>query len=49
MEPRLDRYDVDRWRLGIEAMYRLRRRDVCAVEAGLTDAEFARVETEFGY
>jgi hypothetical protein len=48
MERRLDQRDSDGWRLGTEAMHRLRRRDLCAIEAGLTDAEFARVETEFG-
>jgi hypothetical protein len=49
MEPRSDQHDADGRRLGTEAMHRLRRRDVCAIEAGLTDAEFARVETEFGF
>ena len=36
-------------RLGAEAMRRLRLRSVCDIDAGLTDAECARVETEFGF
>lgn len=30
-------------------MRRLRLRDVCDIDAGLTDAEFARIETQFGF
>jgi hypothetical protein len=30
-------------------MRRLRRRGVCAIDVGLTDREFARVEEEFGF
>ena len=35
--------------LGQEAMCQLRLRSVCAIEAGLTDAEFDRIEQEFGF
>ena len=30
-------------------MQRLRSRGVCAIDAGLTDAEFRRVERQFGF
>ena len=36
-------------RLGAEAMRRLRARDVCAIEAGLTETELAQVEDKFGF
>jgi hypothetical protein len=35
--------------LGAEAMRRLRRRSVCAIDPGLTDAEFGLIEQEFGF
>lgn len=35
--------------LGEEAMRRLRRRSVCAIDPGLTDAEFELIEREFGF
>ncbi|MBO0869317.1 MAG: hypothetical protein J2P15_12195 [Micromonosporaceae bacterium] len=49
MESSHGHYDADGQRLGAEAMRRLRRWDVCAIEAGLTGAEIHRVETEFGF
>jgi hypothetical protein len=36
-------------RLGQEAMRRLRLRSVCAIDPGLTDAEFGKIEREFGF
>jgi hypothetical protein len=39
----------DALRLGQDAMRRLRARSVCAFEAGLTDAEFDRIEAQFGF
>ncbi|MFF7250449.1 hypothetical protein ACFZBU_42030 [Embleya sp. NPDC008237] len=36
-------------RLGREAARRLARLDCCEIEEGLTDAEFARIEGEFGF
>jgi hypothetical protein len=44
-----DQRGADGHRLGVEAMRRLRSRSVCAVDAGLTDTEFARIEKEFGF
>ncbi|MEV6638440.1 hypothetical protein AB0M54_47795, partial [Actinoplanes sp. NPDC051470] len=35
--------------LGEEALRRLRRRSVCAIKPGLTDAEFGLIEQEFGF
>jgi hypothetical protein len=35
--------------LGTEAMRLLRRRATCAVQPGLTDAEFARIEQDYGF
>jgi hypothetical protein len=40
---------MDAQKLGTEAMARLRGRDVCAIGPGLTDAEFARIEAEYGF
>lgn len=40
---------MDGQRLGAEAMARLRGRGVCAIGPGLTDAEFTRIETEYGF
>ncbi|WP_019634435.1 hypothetical protein [Actinomadura atramentaria] len=36
-------------RLGKQAARRLVRLDCCVIEAGLTDAEFARIEREYGF
>nr|WP_244231242.1 hypothetical protein [Saccharomonospora piscinae] len=35
--------------MGTEAAHRLRRRGCCAIGPGLTEAEFARIEHEFGF
>lgn len=49
MGPGRDHESVDSGRLGVEAMRRLRFRSVCAVDDGLSDAEFARIEEEYGF
>ncbi|WP_344901037.1 hypothetical protein [Actinomadura meridiana] len=36
-------------RLGRQAAYRLAQLDCCVIEAGLTEAEFARIEHEYGF
>lgn len=45
----VDRHGHDGRGLGREAMRRLQLRSVCAVDPGLTDAEFDRIELEFGF
>jgi hypothetical protein len=36
-------------RVGVEAMQRLRSLDVCVIDVGLTDREFAEIEHRFGF
>jgi hypothetical protein len=50
----MDDYDAtvpvnDAQRIGVEAMRRLRSWSVCAVEPGLTDAEFDDIEARYGF
>lgn len=49
MDPGRDQRSGGGGQPGAEAMRRLRARDVCAIEDGLTEGELARVENEFGF
>jgi len=45
----VDQVEDNGERLGREAMSRLLLKSVCAIEPGLTDAEFDEIEQEFGF
>nr|WP_246002456.1 hypothetical protein [Allorhizocola rhizosphaerae] len=49
MTATVDQVEDNSERLGREAMRRLRLRSVCAIDPGLTDAEFDEIEQEFGF